>query len=337
MLATKLGRLLIGACLATCVAAGAGEDFSNNLFSDLAPLLALFGERVTTQFMSQSTGWADNIILAMAPLGIITAIVGAIRAIIGRARENRAVAESELMSSTSHEVCELWNGQEIVRVMGTGPIREFIILLPEGDDDNANSQTTTRAESGASGMGSDPASSQGTGDGGGSTSAQTTTPPESAVSGTGSGSDSSRLTGGDGDDGWEDEFEHEKSMYDMLSDLQGHRIPICYGEGRYKRSRALLLSYVDGRRAYSVVDIDPADFRRLLRETFSAFLPYKAVPGDLNLDSFIFSEQRIVVLDLEHLDVVGNPEDMEYNAKSSLDMLMRFYKINQENAMNPDR
>ncbi|KAK3341779.1 hypothetical protein B0T25DRAFT_559312 [Lasiosphaeria hispida] len=91
------------------------------------------------QFMGQSMGWADNIILAMAPLGIITAIVGAIRvggpswlkAIIGRARESRAVAESELMSSTSNEVCELWNGQEIVRVMGEGPIREFVILSPE--------------------------------------------------------------------------------------------------------------------------------------------------------------------------------------------------------------
>ena len=89
-------------------------------------------------------GWPDNIILAMAPLGIITAIVGAIRvggpswlkAIIGRARESRAVAESELMSSTSNEVCELWNGQEIVRVMGEGPIREFVVLLPEGGGDN---------------------------------------------------------------------------------------------------------------------------------------------------------------------------------------------------------
>lgn len=93
------------------------------------------------QFMSQSMGWADNIILAMAPLGVITAIVGAIRvggpkwlrAIIGRARESRAAVEADLMSSTSHEVCELWNGQEIVRVMGTGPIREFIILSPKGD------------------------------------------------------------------------------------------------------------------------------------------------------------------------------------------------------------
>ncbi|KAK3297793.1 uncharacterized protein B0H64DRAFT_416721 [Chaetomium fimeti] len=96
------------------------------------------------QFMSQSTGWADNIILAMAPLGIITAIVGAIRvggptwlrAIIGRARESRAVVEAELMSSTSREVCELWNGREIVRVMGVGPIYEFIILLPGEDEED---------------------------------------------------------------------------------------------------------------------------------------------------------------------------------------------------------
>ena len=29
------------------VSADSGEDFSNNLFSDLAPILALFGEQVT--------------------------------------------------------------------------------------------------------------------------------------------------------------------------------------------------------------------------------------------------------------------------------------------------
>jgi hypothetical protein len=88
--------------------------------------------------MSQSTGWADNVILAMGPLGIITAIVGAIRvggpswlkALIGRARENLAVAEAELMSSTSKDVCELWNGQAVVRCMGSAPIAEFICLLP---------------------------------------------------------------------------------------------------------------------------------------------------------------------------------------------------------------
>ncbi|KXH64846.1 hypothetical protein CNYM01_07876 [Colletotrichum nymphaeae SA-01] len=125
--------------LATSVAADDGDDFVNNLFSDLAPLLALFGERVTMQFVSQSLGWADNIILAMVPLGIITIIVSAIRvggpgflkALIDRARENLAVAEQELMSSTSTEVCELWNGHEVVRCMGSAPVAEFICLLPE--------------------------------------------------------------------------------------------------------------------------------------------------------------------------------------------------------------
>lgn len=88
--------------------------------------------------MSQSMGWADNFILAMAPLGIITAIVSAIRvggpswlkALIGRSRENLAVAEADLMSSTSKDVCELWNGQEVVRCMGSAEIVEFICLFP---------------------------------------------------------------------------------------------------------------------------------------------------------------------------------------------------------------
>lgn len=68
-------------------------------------------EQFAKQYMSASMGWLDNIAFAFAPLGIITAIVAAIRvsgpvwlkALIGRARENKAAAEIELMSSTSHE------------------------------------------------------------------------------------------------------------------------------------------------------------------------------------------------------------------------------------------
>ncbi|KAA8894727.1 hypothetical protein FN846DRAFT_785993 [Sphaerosporella brunnea] len=118
------------------VASGSGDDFTNNLFSDLSPLLSLFGERFANQFMSQSMGWLDNIVFAMAPLGILTAMVAAIRvggpswlkAVIGRARENRATAELELMSSTSHEVGELWNGQTIVRTQGRPEIQQLIFL-----------------------------------------------------------------------------------------------------------------------------------------------------------------------------------------------------------------
>ncbi|EQB52360.1 hypothetical protein CGLO_08024 [Colletotrichum gloeosporioides Cg-14] len=74
MSASRKLRLFFILLFARAVSADGGDDFANNLFSDLAPLLALFGERVTMQFMSASMGWADNIILAMAPIGIITAI-----------------------------------------------------------------------------------------------------------------------------------------------------------------------------------------------------------------------------------------------------------------------
>lgn len=91
------------------------------------------------QFMSEAVGLADCILLAMAPLGIVTIIVSAIRvggptwlkAIIGRARENLAAAELEVMSSTSDEVCELWNGNNIIRCQGSAEIWQFICLVPK--------------------------------------------------------------------------------------------------------------------------------------------------------------------------------------------------------------
>ena len=81
-------------------------------------------------------GKVEDLIFACAPLGIITAIVAAIRvggpgalqAIIGRARESKGVVEVELMSSTSANVCELWSGQRVVRVLGSSPIIELYYL-----------------------------------------------------------------------------------------------------------------------------------------------------------------------------------------------------------------
>ncbi|KAF7532962.1 hypothetical protein G7054_g7472 [Neopestalotiopsis clavispora] len=135
----------------------AGDEFSNNLFSDLAPLLTLFGEQVTKQFLSMSLvrgpislcanidlssplagmGWADNVLLAMGPLGIMTIVVSAIRvgrvkmlkAMVGRARESQSDAEQELLSSTSEDVCELWSGHEVVRVMGQPAGMKTLIIF----------------------------------------------------------------------------------------------------------------------------------------------------------------------------------------------------------------
>ena len=97
-------------------------------------------------------GWVENLIFACAPLGIITAIVAAIRvggpgylrAIIGRAKESRHVVELELMSSTSAEVCDLWDGQGVVRVLGSSPIIELYYL--PSDPGNTSSSVATDAD-----------------------------------------------------------------------------------------------------------------------------------------------------------------------------------------------
>ncbi|KAK3343525.1 hypothetical protein B0T25DRAFT_554551 [Lasiosphaeria hispida] len=123
--------------IAPCVVADEGDaEFAFNLFSDLAPILALFGEKFATQFASESLDWLDHLIFAMVPLGIVTAMTAAIRvqgpgvaqAFIGRARENVASAEIELMSSTSNEVCELFNGKGIVRAMGKASIKQILVF-----------------------------------------------------------------------------------------------------------------------------------------------------------------------------------------------------------------
>ena len=58
------------ACLPVASALANGDDFSNNLFLDLGPILALFGEQVAKQFMAGSLGWSDNILFAMVVLPV---------------------------------------------------------------------------------------------------------------------------------------------------------------------------------------------------------------------------------------------------------------------------
>jgi hypothetical protein len=99
-------------------------------------------------------GWLDHIIFSMAPLGILTAIVAAIRVggpswlkvVIGRARENRATVEVESMSSTSHEVCELWNGHGIVRTIGRPEVNQIIYLEELKEEKTFGLHTVESAE-----------------------------------------------------------------------------------------------------------------------------------------------------------------------------------------------
>ncbi|KAL2009325.1 hypothetical protein VTN00DRAFT_7519 [Thermoascus crustaceus] len=142
---------------ASAVSLGGGDDFTNNnfansLFNDLAPLLTLFGEQVALQFLSHSTSPIENFIFACAPIGLLTSVTAAIRvagcrllkAVIGRARESQALAELELMSSTSSDICELWNGVGVVRVVGKPSMLELIYR--HGDVGNNDKSNGNRAD-----------------------------------------------------------------------------------------------------------------------------------------------------------------------------------------------
>lgn len=68
---------------------GFPETYSVSILSNLAPLLALFGEQVSKQFLSQVMSFADCIVFATAPVGILTAVVSSIR--LGRSKGLRTL------------------------------------------------------------------------------------------------------------------------------------------------------------------------------------------------------------------------------------------------------
>lgn len=130
-------RLLLVAIVAHAVGVAAGDslgDFSNDLATDLGPLLTLFGDAMTKQYLSESTSFLDYLIFAMAPIGILTAIVSTIRvcghsslrAFVGRSQEGEGVIEAELCTSTSRDVCELFNRGGIARVLGKPSVLELV-------------------------------------------------------------------------------------------------------------------------------------------------------------------------------------------------------------------
>ncbi|OGE54463.1 hypothetical protein PENARI_c006G11938 [Penicillium arizonense] len=122
------------------VAADNWDDFTNNLATDLAPLITLFGERLTKQFLSESISILDNVIFALSPLGVLTAVVSVIRicgssslrAFVGRAQEGPAEAECELLPCVSESTSELFNDGGITRVFGRPKIVE-IVVWEDGD------------------------------------------------------------------------------------------------------------------------------------------------------------------------------------------------------------
>lgn len=146
-LAAGMAFFLIIGLLAATASAQDLKDFSNDLASDLGPLLTLFGERITIQFFSECLSPVDCLIFALAPIGLITAVVSVIRVrgsptlrtVIGRLQEAEAVAEAELCTSTSDDVCEVFSTGGITRAFGKSDILEAV-RLPKPASESGSAQ-----------------------------------------------------------------------------------------------------------------------------------------------------------------------------------------------------
>lgn len=103
-------------------------------------MILLFGERLTKQYLAESTSLLDSFIFALCPLGILTAVVSVIRicgnsslrAFVGRANEPPGEAENELLSCVSEGTAELFNDGGISRVLGRLRILELIAYEENG-------------------------------------------------------------------------------------------------------------------------------------------------------------------------------------------------------------
>ncbi|ODA83597.1 hypothetical protein RJ55_02112 [Drechmeria coniospora] len=47
-------------------------------------------------------------------------------------------------------------------------------------------------------------------------------------------------------EGWDEEFDTEKTAHEKITPLQGIVVPVCYGELQYEGARSLLLSDIGG-------------------------------------------------------------------------------------------
>lgn len=109
-------------------------------------------------------------------------------------------------------------------------------------------------------------------------------------------------------DGWEDEFEYEKVAYNTLKSVQGHLVPVCYGEATCDGTRAFILSEVDGVLPYEQDEpMDKSVYLERVGRACRELQAFGLYPGDIKLANILLVGDRIVFVDLESFVEVEDP------------------------------
>ncbi|PYH87104.1 hypothetical protein BO82DRAFT_408248 [Aspergillus uvarum CBS 121591] len=118
------------------------DNLSFGFIAQVLPFLALFGEDATRYYLAQAVDWPDYLLFAIGPLGVIFIISTTFRILgtqflkskLGRGHEESALIEKELLSSTSFNTCELWNGVSVDRSTENGQIQGFWVYKKKNQD-----------------------------------------------------------------------------------------------------------------------------------------------------------------------------------------------------------
>lgn len=133
-------------------------------------------------------------------------------------------------------------------------------------------------------------------------------------------------------EGWDEEFDTEIATYELVKPLQGIVVPKCYGELEYEGTRALLLSDVGGHNVATPegsIAREP-DFRRMLHTAFDALARFDVRHGDLKLDNLHVVGNKIMVLDLERVDLEPlSKEELAWDVNDMTDHIAERYRWNQ--------
>uniref|UniRef100_A0A8H7TSP3 Protein kinase domain-containing protein n=1 Tax=Bionectria ochroleuca TaxID=29856 RepID=A0A8H7TSP3_BIOOC len=134
-------------------------------------------------------------------------------------------------------------------------------------------------------------------------------------------------------EGWDEEFDQEKVAYAKLRPIQGITIPRFYGAITYNGTRAIILSDIGGACVASPEGavLDEKDFHhQLLYKALTTLTGLGVSHDDSKLDNLHLvtedGKDKIMMVDLERVDMDLSEDDFAFAAYSKADFLTRQYR-----------
>jgi hypothetical protein len=125
----------------------------------------------------------------------------------------------------------------------------------------------------------------------------------------------------------DEDFDTEIKAYRLMKPIQGLVIPQFFGRARYNGRRAMILEHLQGISMVSPegATLTPNELAALLLPCFRAMHPFRVLYGDSNLQNFVLVDGRMMVLDLEHVEIDSPDYDLALFTKLEIQELARRY------------